>query len=356
MTRRRLAMLLAAAATVAVAAGSGAPVADATLPGPNGRIAFWDFTTGQVYTVAPDGSALRRLTNVDSSHAAIRPKWSPDGRRIIFTLVRANTPDDNARIWIMRADGTHARQLSHDSPGFRNYAGGFTPDGRRIVFARCQPDDGVCAIWQMHADGTHMQALTPFRVGRDEAVDFTPTVSARGAILFTRFFWHGIASRVWVISHGHRRPVTPARLEAAGGDWAPSGRAFSFNSNSQRFNASLYRIGTAGTGLHRLTTTAYPHSDFDPTYSPDGNRIAFASDRRYPDLCCVDLFAARADGSHLHRIPTGGLNGILEPAWGPRAGGGSSTAAVAMRAQPRRAPVKLPAVCAAERLGTRPYC
>ena len=356
MTRNRLAIVIAAA-TVAIMAGSSAPAAHATFPGHAGRIAFWDFTTGQVYTVAPNGSGLRQLTNVDSSHVAIRPRWSPDGRRIIFTLARANTPDDNARIWIMRADGTDAHQLSHDDPGFRDYTGSFTPDGRRIVFARCQPNDGVCAIWQMRADGTHMRAITPFRVGRDEAVDFTPAVSAHGAILFTRFFWHGIASRVWVISHGHRRPVTPVRLEATGGDWAPSGRGLTFNSNSQRFNASLYRVGIAGGNLRRITATTYPHSDFIPTYSPDGRRIAFSSDRRYPDLCCVDLFAADADGSHLHRIPTGPLSGIVDPAWGPRAdGGSSSTGVAAANTRQLRAPVRLPGLCRAERVGSRPYC
>jgi Tol biopolymer transport system component len=355
MTRTRLTVLLAAAA-VAALAGGAAP-AQATLPGTTGRIAFWDFTTGQIYTVAPDGSSLRRLTNVDSSRAAIRPKWSPDGRRIIFTVVRVNTAADNARIWIMRADGTHARQLSHDQPGFRHYAGSFSANGRWIVFARCQPDDGVCAIWRMRADGTHMRAVTPFRTGRDEAVDFTPSFSAHGAILFTRFFWHGVASQEWVIPPGGEgRPVTPARLEAANGDWAPSGRAFAFNDNSQRFNGSLWRIGAGGGGLRRLTETRYPHSDFAPTYSPDGHRIAFVSDRRYPDLCCLDLFAADSDGTHLHRIPTGELNGALEPAWGPRAGGASSGPAARPGATPHRSALRLPGLCSDERLRSRPYC
>ena len=358
MTRRRMAVLLALVTTAVCVGGSGTP-AQATLPGHPGRIVFWDFTTGQIYTVAPNGSGLRQLTNVDSAHAAIGPKWSPDGSRIIFTLVRSNTPDDGARIWIMRADGTHAHQLSHDQAGFRNYTGTFTPDGRRIVFARCQPSDGVCAIWEMHADGSHMRAITPFRVGRDEAVDFQPSVSAQGAIVFTRFAWRGVASQDWVIppGGGSGRPVTPVRLEAGEADWAPSGRTIAFGSNSQRFNSSLYRVGAGGGHLRRLTTTRYPHNDFAPTHSPDGNRIAFISDRRYPDLCCNDLFVANADGSHLHRVPTGQLSGILEPSWGPRAAAAASSGSVA-RVVPaqRRSPIRLPALCRAGGAIHEPYC
>jgi Tol biopolymer transport system component len=308
--------------------------------------------------VAPNGSGVRQLTNVDSAHAAIRPNWSPNGSRIIFTIVRSNTPDDQARIWVMGADGTNAHQLSHDRVGFRDYTGTFTPDGRRIVFARCQPNDGVCAIWQMRADGSHMRATTPFRVGRNEAVDFDPSVSARGAIVFTRFFWRVIASQTWVIglSSGSGRPVTPARLEAGPADWGPSGRTIDFGSNSQRFNGSLYQVGSDGAHLRRLTTARYPHSDFRPTHSPDGVRIAFVSDRRYPDLCCFDLFAGNADGTHLHRIATGLLSGISDPAWGPNAGGAGSVQDVP-RVIPGlgRSSVRLPAVCRFE--GTpAPYC
>ena len=357
MNRRRVIALLAVV-TAAIGIAGSAP-AQATLPGHNGRIAFWDFTTGQVYTVAPNGSGLRQLTNVDAAHVAIRPRWSPGGGRIIFTLVRSNTPDDHARIWSMRADGTHAHQLSRDRVGFRDYTGAFTPDGRRIVFARCQPNDGVCAIWEMHADGSHMRAITPFRTGRDEAVDFSPSVSARGAIVFTRFFWRGVASQNWMIppGGGQGRPVTPVRLEAGAADWAPSGRAIDFGSNSQRPNSSLYQVGADGTHLRRLTTTRYPHSDFAPTYSPDGTSIAFISDRRHPDLCCNDLFVANADGTHMRRIPTGQLHGILEPAWGPSAGGAAVSLPTRAHTipEPRRSPIRLPALCRLETI-PEPYC
>jgi hypothetical protein len=60
-----------------------------------------------------------------------------------------------------------------------------------------------------------------------------------------------------------------------------------------------------------------PHNDGFPSATPQGNRIALTSDRAYPDLCCADLFVMRADGSGLHKVPTGGLNQVIDPDWGP---------------------------------------
>ena len=76
-TLRRLGRLSLLAA-LALVAGLllGAP-ATATYPGPNGRIAFDDFNTGQLYTINPDGTALRQLTGLPR---AASPS-SPTGRR-----------------------------------------------------------------------------------------------------------------------------------------------------------------------------------------------------------------------------------------------------------------------------------
>jgi TolB protein len=356
MTRKHLVRALATLALLGMLAAAPASTG-AAASGP-GRIVFWDFNTGQVYTVAPDGSGLAQLTHVDSNHAAINPHWSPDGARIIYTLVRINAPDDHARIWIARADGSEAHQLSHDRPGYRNYSGTFTPDGRSIVFDRCLPNDGVCAIWRMAADGSGMHAITPFHTGRREAVDFDPDVSPTGAIAFTRFAAGGIAAQVWVIPHrGARgRPVTPAWLEAGAANWAPDGRTLVVGSNAVRPGSELYRLDADGSHLRRLTNTAFPHSDFAPTHSPDGRRIAFITDRPFADLCCVRLAEARADGSHLHLVATGGLNGVLQPDWSARVSATSTAAAPASIAAGARRSIRLPALCHALGGAGRPYC
>jgi Tol biopolymer transport system component len=307
-------------ALLATALLGGTP-ARATFPGPNGRIAFADYVSGQIYAVDPDGSGLDQLTHTGPKHAADDPSWSRDGKRLLFEVFRTNRgAADRSRIWIMRADGTHEHLLAHEAKGFRDYEPSYTPDAGHIVFSRCKPFFGVCGIWAMRADGTHKSALTPYVEGRNAHVDFDPSVAPNGKrIAFTRFFANGIASQVDVMrsdgNHGH--PVTPARLEGASPDWSPSGRRVTFSSNSQRTGSSVFTMRPSGTGLRRITPSIYPHNDLQSVYAPRGNRLVFVGDHNYPDICCNDLFAVRPNGGGEQIIATGLSDaGIVDPAWG----------------------------------------
>jgi Tol biopolymer transport system component len=302
----------------ALTLGAASTPASATYPGPDGRIAFVDFMTGQIYAVNPDGTGLAQLTHTDARHATLSPEWTADGR-LTFTLVRTNTPDDHARIWIMNADGSDQHKLAGDAPGFRDYGATVTPDGRRIVFARCRPNNGVCAIWIMRFDGTDKRPLTRYRRGQNEAIDFFPTVSPDGRhVAFTRFAWKGIAAQVYVmgIDGSGEHAITPAALEARTNDYSPDGRRLAVTSLTPRFGSNVYSLHVDGTHITRLTETAYPNNEYDSAFSPRGGRIVFSSDRRYADFCCSDLFAMTDDGAREHRIPTEGLRGAFQVAWG----------------------------------------
>ena len=350
LTRRgaRAGLLASLAALALLALASPA---SATFAGKPGRIVFWDFANGQISSVNPNGTGLRQLTHTDPDHAAIRPSWSRDGRRIVFSMVRNGTPDDHARIWIMRADGSGAHLLAPDRPGFRDYIPKFTRDGRHIVFSHCLPDNGVCAIWRMRSDGTHMQPLTHFKQGLHEAVDFDASVAADGRIAFGRFFGGGVVSRIWVMrgDGSHARPVTPSFLEGFAPDFSPNDRTIAFSTDSNRFGSELWAVSPGGAALRQVTHTRFPQNDATPSYSPAGNRIAFVTDRLHPDLCCLDVATSRPDGSDRHIFRLAGVVGALDPSWGtaPRGGAAASLTAAPATATPPRA-LRLPGLCAAD--------
>jgi Tol biopolymer transport system component len=318
---------LALAATLALVAGalSAAAPARATYPGRNGRIAFSDFTTGQIYSINPDGSGLRQLTDVAAPAQAFQPSWSPDGKRIVFS----SDVTGEIRIHVMDADGSHERLLAHDVRGYRDMTPVYTPDGRRIVFSRCKPNDGVCAIYSMSAtDGTDKSALTTYKEGANEAVDFDVTVSPDGRrVAFGRFFSRGIFAQVWVmdIDGSREHALTPPRLEGSAPDWSPDGHRLAFHSNCCRDHSELYAIAPDGHGLRRVTHPPFPHNDIVPSHSPSGGRLTFSSDREHDDLCCLDLYVANRDGTSIRRITTD-LPGVIDAAWGPAASAGTTFA------------------------------
>jgi Tol biopolymer transport system component len=80
----------------------------------------------------------------------------------------------------------------------------------------------------------------------------------------------------------------------------------------------IYSIGVDGTGLTRLTDN--DAFDGGPAWSPDGQRIAFTSDRDSDgaDLGWprTDLYVMDADGGNVRRLTTS-ESGAWNPAWSP---------------------------------------
>jgi TolB protein len=314
MGRRCCRGLGAAVAFAAALVTLGGGVAHATFPGRNGRIAFSDFVSRQIYAVNPDGSGLAQLTHTGPNREGDTPSWSPNGRRLVFAMFNLNK--GQSRIWVMNANGSHERRVASPGKRFVDQTPTFTPDGRHIVFSRCRD---VCGIWKMRANGTHQRALTPFR-DVNETVDNFPSVAPNGRrIAFTRFLKGGIEARIFLMRRDgtHAHAVTPWRLEAGTPSWKPNGRRIAFTSNEFRTGSSIFTMRPNGDGIHRLTPDRYPHNDALPAYSPRGNRIAFISDRNYTDACCTDLFEIDADGSAEQLIDTGFTDtNIVQPTWG----------------------------------------
>jgi dipeptidyl aminopeptidase/acylaminoacyl peptidase len=99
--------------------------------------------------------------------------------------------------------------------------------------------------------------------------------------------------------------------------WSPDGRRIVYSSNSQRPGSGLYTIEPDGSGLHRVTPDRYPSNAVGAVFSPRGNRLAFSDDRRYPDLCCLDLFSIGLDGTGERRLGSALTNrGVINPTWG----------------------------------------
>lgn len=78
---------------------------------------------------------------------------------------------------------------------------------------------------------------------------------------------------------------------------------------------SLFRVNRNGTGRLRLTSPTY--GDFDPAYSPGGDRIAYSRDTQgnlNRSKCCR-IFTMDADGTGETQVPN--TTGGTHPSWSP---------------------------------------
>lgn len=292
--RRPLVLLITTCAALGLIAPLlGAPSAQATVPGPNGLIAFRaDTGSGdQIYTIRPDGTGQTQLTFLDGD-SLLQPHWSPDSRLIVFEL---DTPDTCANVAYMQADGTNMVVLPLAGRDICEGMPSFSPDGERIFY---EAFDGRHrdAIWSMGLDGTDRHQVTSCQ-GRGVT---DPEVSPDGTMLaFTCFSRTGAALFVSRIDGTHLRQLTPYSFDVGiKEDWSPDSSHIMFISQ-QNDAVNTATIRPDGTDL--VWVTNYPAGGLRAlgnSYSPDGRWIVL----RIEDGDLSALYLIHPNGTGLQQI------------------------------------------------------
>jgi len=245
---------------------------------PNGRqLVFQSNRSGsnQVYVMDVEDKTTIRLT--DLPLGAETPQFSPDGTLIVFAAYLA---DDNNDVFIMNADGSDLKQLT-SSPGWDGHPH-FSADGERIVFNsdRSTPEPGLDwgkrwhEIYSMAVDGTDVRQHTQCK-----------SVCTFGSL-----------------SPDGRKVLYRKVTDTAAFDW---------DLQAITRNSEIFTCDPGGGNELNLSNNAA----FDgwPMWSPDGRRIAFASNRTGP-ANTGQIWLMNPDGSGLEQVSRGPW-AHAQPAW-----------------------------------------
>ena len=243
----------------------------------------------QLGTVSIETEEVRELQVPDG----VQPHWSPNGHRIAYWGQTGGQRD----IWTLPADGGDPVAVTHDRPVDWNPV--WSPDGRYLYFASDR--GGAMNLWRVPIEeesGSPLGAPDPVTTGvSGESMHLSVSGDGKRIAYASEAVTANIMKAALdpeTLSVGEPAWVTEGSVRSQGGDVSPDGAWLVFWRLSPQ--EDLFIVRPDGTGMRQLTDD--PFNDRGPRWSPDGEKIAFFSNRSGQ----YQVWTIRPDGSGLEQI------------------------------------------------------
>ncbi|HEY2796751.1 MAG TPA: protein kinase [Thermoanaerobaculia bacterium] len=229
----------------------------------------------RLWLVDAHGRNRKQLTSDTSEAIAhVRPRWSPDGRRIVFQSIESTKFD------VRTVDLQTQRLLWVTNDLFQDIHPVWSPSGRHIYFSSYR--SGGLNLWRIAVSSGGKPRGAPQQLTTGAGQDVEPALSPDSTRLV--FTIRKQNADLWTL------PVDPdtgrptgvpqesiaTQREDSRGSWSPDGRFIAFNSD---------RSGEMNIWIHDLASgsvrplTSGPGGDYQATWSPDSRTIVFFSSR-----------------------------------------------------------------------------
>jgi Tol biopolymer transport system component len=254
------------------------------------QIAF--LRSGSIYVVPLLGGAEKKLVDAE----AFRFDWSPDGKSMALA--------ESAGIRLFTLATGESRQLTRVAEvGGQDRSPVFSPDGSRVAFVRVAPNSGQQDVMVVPVTGGEVQAVT-----REAGFNQNPVWTRDGRELVFNRQWSAL----------FRMPVEggkPVRIAESDDNVCCASIARTGDRlvySKQIVDMNIWTAGlTSGSEPRRVIAST--QRDFSAQVSPDGQRLAFSSDRTGG----WEIWVSDGQGGHQTQLTSFG-NAVADGArWSP---------------------------------------
>ena len=259
----------------------------------------------EIYSIDPDSQEELNIT--DKPEDEHSPVISPDGKWLAFLVGE----DDRSSIDVLNLDNRERFTVTKGIGKFLNPR--WSPDSKRIVFLRIHPDKGS------HVRITSIEQISPADLSDIEASQVGDWSSDGEAVVFSSKDSENTGIHVRNPDGVNQRRLTCA--EDYGAVWSPDSRQLAFLSERDG-NPDVYVIDRDSldelcadkkdvrSEAYQLTETDEAESDV--SWSPDGKRLLFVSERDGNK----EIYVMEASGNKQTRLTYNKI-ADYQPVWSP---------------------------------------
>ncbi|MFZ4575902.1 MAG: TolB family protein, partial [Phycisphaerales bacterium] len=257
-------------------------------------------TTADIYLKRTNAKVITQLTNDPAEDAM--PTISPDGKRIAFASNRTGNWD----IFVMPITGGKVVQLTEDPADELHPS--WSPDGSRLVYSRMNAGSARWEMWTIAASSPQSASFIGYGLFPQWCPVAGTAEDGGDKILFQLPRERGSrAFAIWTIDYTAGASGNPTQIAAEpdvaliNPTWSPDGNWIAFAkaettmAHGRPASSDLWMVSAGGEGLVRLTSDQAVA--FRPTFGP-GNKLFYVSSRAGADnVWSMDVSEAIAAAS-----------------------------------------------------------